>query len=118
MTRSDIVLKILRASGYPGSHLLITRLFYSVVKYIRNISSMLNHFVVMGIIKDNPFKMYSEKLIEVDAVYLTQDELKKIEDKVFENKTVKRLLYILSICFCCSLIASISKGIILSYLTE
>ena len=69
------------------------------VKYIRNISSMLNHFVVMGIIKDNPFKMYSEKLIEVDAVYLTQDELKKIEDKVFENRRLDVIKDIF--LFCC-----------------
>lgn len=58
------------------------------VKYINNISVIFNHSVKRGIIKDNPFNCYNEKLIEVDTVYLTKEELARIENKTF---SIRRL---------------------------
>jgi integrase len=60
----------------------------TTVKYVRNISSMVNHSIAQGLIKDNPFSYYKEKLDEVDTVYLTKAELNKIEKKTF---TIRRL---------------------------
>lgn len=58
----------------------------TAVKYIRNINSMLNYFIKTGEINHNPFNMYNEKLTDVDTIFLTMDELKKIEEKKFENR--------------------------------
>lgn len=58
----------------------------TTVKYIRNISSMINHAKTMGLITDNPFSIYDKSLAEVDTVFLTLDELKRIENKVFSNR--------------------------------
>jgi hypothetical protein len=58
----------------------------TTVKYIRNISSMVNHAKSMGLVNDNPFSIYDKSLAEVDTVYLTLEELKGIENIVLPNR--------------------------------
>jgi integrase len=58
----------------------------TTVKYIRNISSMINHNITMGLISDNPFSIYDGKLKEVETTFLTLEELKKIENKILLNR--------------------------------
>lgn len=58
----------------------------TTVKYLRNISSMINHSKTIGLVKENPFSIYDGKLKDVDTIYLTLEELKKIESKVFSNR--------------------------------
>ncbi|MGZ0014828.1 phage integrase SAM-like domain-containing protein [Yeosuana sp. AK3] len=58
----------------------------TTVKYIRNISSMINYTKTMGIIEKNPFSIYDKKLKEVETVFLTLNELKRIENKIFNNR--------------------------------
>jgi len=55
----------------------------TTVKYIRNISVMINYSVKRGKIASNPFNIYDETLKEVPTVYLTQEELDKIKTKEF-----------------------------------
>ena len=58
----------------------------TTVKYIRNISVMVNYNITMGLIGTNPFSIYDGKLKEVDTTFLTLEELKRIENKVFSNR--------------------------------
>jgi integrase len=58
----------------------------TTIKYIRNISAMVNHAKKMGLVTVNPFSMYDKKLNEVQTTFLTLEELKRIENKVFSNK--------------------------------
>jgi integrase len=58
----------------------------TTVKYIRNISSMISHAKTMGLVAENPFSIYDKSLAEVDTVFLTLEELKRIENKVFSNR--------------------------------
>jgi integrase len=58
----------------------------TTVKYIRNISTMANHSKKIGLVNDNPFSIYDETLNEVETTYLTLEELKRIENKVFSNR--------------------------------
>ncbi|HXB44890.1 MAG TPA: site-specific integrase [Puia sp.] len=55
----------------------------TTVKYIRNISVMINYSIKRGKIVSNPFNIYDETLNEVPTIYLTQAELEKIENKEF-----------------------------------
>jgi integrase len=56
------------------------------VKYIRNISVMVNYNITMGMVGANPFSIYDGKLKDVDTTFLTLEELKRIENKVFSNR--------------------------------
>ncbi len=58
----------------------------TTVKYIRNISVMVNYNITMGLISGNPFSIYDGKLKEVDTTFLTLEELRSIENKVFTNR--------------------------------
>lgn len=58
----------------------------TTVKYIRNISAMINHARTMGIVSENPFSIYDKSLSDVDTVFLTLEELKRIENKVISNR--------------------------------
>jgi integrase len=58
----------------------------TTVKYIRNISSMISHAKTMGLVSENPLSIYDKSLKEVDTVFLTLEELKRIENKVFSNR--------------------------------
>lgn len=58
----------------------------TTVKYIRNISAMVNHAKKMGLVNDNPFTIYDKSLNEVETTFLTLEELKRIENKVLTNR--------------------------------
>lgn len=58
----------------------------TTVKYLRNISSMINHTITIGLVTNNPFSIYDGKLKDVDTTYLTLEELRAIENKVFSNR--------------------------------
>lgn len=58
----------------------------TTVKYLRNISSMINHAITIGLVSNNPFSIYNGKLKEVDTTFLTLEELRAIENKVFSNR--------------------------------
>lgn len=53
----------------------------TTVKYMRNISVMFNYALKRGLIKTNPFNCYDETIKEVPTIYLTSEELDKIESK-------------------------------------
>ena len=57
----------------------------TTVKYIRNISVMINHSVKRGLINNNPFSVYDGKLEELETTFLTIKELRRIENKVLTN---------------------------------
>lgn len=61
----------------------------TTVKYIRNISSMISHAKTMGLVTENPFSIYDKSLAEVDTIFLTLEELKRIENKVFSNRRLE-----------------------------
>jgi integrase len=58
----------------------------TTVKYLRNISSMINHSRTIGLVNENPFSIYDGKLKDVDTTFLTLEELRTIENKVFSNR--------------------------------
>ena len=47
---------------------------------------MINHAKKKGLIAVNHFDIYDEKLQDVETTFLTLEELKKIENKVFTNR--------------------------------
>lgn len=57
----------------------------TTVKYIRNISVMINHSVKRGLINNNPFLVFDGKLEDIETTFLTLEELRKIEKKVLFN---------------------------------
>lgn len=58
----------------------------TTVKYLRNVSSMINHSRTIGLVNENPFSIYDGKLKDVDTTFLTLEELRTIETKVFSNR--------------------------------
>ena len=58
----------------------------TTVKYLRNISSMINHAITVGLVANNPFSIYDGKLKDIDTTFLTLEELRTIENKVFSNR--------------------------------
>jgi integrase len=58
----------------------------TTVKYIRNISAMVSHAKKMGLVSENPFSIYDKTLNEVETTFLTLEELRSIENKVFSNR--------------------------------
>lgn len=63
----------------------------SVVKYFKSFKTMCNYAIKMELISKNPFQNYDGKLIINDAVFLTQDELSRIEKKEIRNKRLNRV---------------------------
>ncbi|MCR8667936.1 site-specific integrase [Aestuariibaculum sp. M13] len=63
----------------------------SVVKYFQCFSTMCNYGIKHSIIKYNPFSVYDEKLIITDAVFLTKEELQRIENKEFETDRLNKV---------------------------
>ncbi len=61
----------------------------TTVKYIRNISSMINYGKKRGKVNSNPFNIYDEKIEDVETVFLTKDELEKIETKQFSSRRLE-----------------------------
>ncbi|WP_298553595.1 site-specific integrase [uncultured Algibacter sp.] len=63
----------------------------SVVKYFQCFKTVCNYGIKRNIISKNPFLCYDEKLIIKEAVFLTQDELQRIEKKVFSTERLNRV---------------------------
>ena len=55
----------------------------SVVKYFKNLKTICNYAIKIEIIEKNPFNFYTGKIKEVEAVFLTENELNLIENKIF-----------------------------------
>lgn len=70
----------------------------SVVKYMRMYKTAFNYAVKMGKLARNPFDVYEGKLNIKNAVYLTHEELKTIENKETENKRLKKVRDIFILC--------------------
>ncbi len=63
----------------------------SVVKYFKTFKTVCNYAIKLELIDKNPFSKYDGKLKVKEAVYLTQDELNKIEQKSFSNERLERV---------------------------
>jgi site-specific recombinase XerD len=63
----------------------------SMVKYMRMYKTSCNYSVKMGLIDKNPFNLYDGKLNVKDAVFLTQNELDRIENKMFSIERLERV---------------------------
>ncbi|GGE44376.1 hypothetical protein GCM10010832_25520 [Psychroflexus planctonicus] len=63
----------------------------SVVKYFKNFKTVCNYAMKLDIISKNPFRKYDGKLKVKDAVYLTADELNRIEEKTFRIERLERV---------------------------
>lgn len=71
----------------------------SVVKYIRMYKTACNFALKMDLINKNPFNVYDGKIIEKDAVYLSQRELNAIQLKKIKLKRLQKIRDIF--IFCC-----------------
>lgn len=63
----------------------------SLVKYFKNLKTICNYAIKMEILEKNPFNLYSGKIKVTDATYLTADELKRIENKIFSIDRLERV---------------------------
>lgn len=63
----------------------------SVVKYFKSFKTMCNYAIKMELISKNPFNTYDGKLVIEDAIFLTQEELTKIENKKISNERLNRV---------------------------
>ncbi|NOY47570.1 MAG: site-specific integrase [Chlorobi bacterium] len=63
----------------------------SVVKYFKTFKTVCNFGIKLDLIVKNPFSKYDGKLQVKDAVYLTQEELDKIEEKVFRVERLDKV---------------------------
>lgn len=63
----------------------------SVVKYFKTFKTICNFAIKLELISKNPFSKYDGKLQIKDAIYLTQDELNKIEEKSFGIDRLERV---------------------------
>ncbi len=63
----------------------------SMVKYMRMYKTACNYSIRMGLIDKNPFNLYDGKLNIKDAVFLTQNELDRIENKKFSIDRLEKV---------------------------
>ncbi|KQS53561.1 site-specific integrase [Flavobacterium sp. Leaf359] len=63
----------------------------SVVKYIKSYKTACNHCIKLDLLDKNPFNVYQGRLSIKDAVFLTQDELKMIEDKTISFERLRKV---------------------------
>jgi integrase len=63
----------------------------SVVKYFKNLKTICNYAIKMELIDKNPFNAYSGKIKVIEATYLTEEELERIESKVFKIDRLERV---------------------------
>ena len=63
----------------------------SVVKYFQCFKTMVEYGIKRNLITTNPFLIYDEKLIIKDAVFLTKDELERIEAKEFSSERLNKV---------------------------
>jgi integrase len=61
----------------------------TAVKYIRNLKTIFNFCLKRKYITSNPFDVYETKLEEVETVFLTPPEFKKINDVVLSSKKLE-----------------------------
>ncbi|WP_281631654.1 site-specific integrase [Flavobacterium luteolum] len=71
----------------------------SVVKYIRMFKTACTHCIKMELIQRNPFIVYDGKISVKDAVFLSQEELNLIENKVIDIERLQKVRDIF--LFCC-----------------
>lgn len=71
----------------------------SVVKYMRMFKTACNYCIRMDLIVKNPFDAYDGKLSVKDAIFLTQAELNRIEEKPIFNERLQKVRDIF--LFCC-----------------
>lgn len=63
----------------------------TVVKYFRALKTICKYGIKYKVITSNPFLEYDEKLNIKEAVFLTKDELERIEAKVFSTERLNRV---------------------------
>lgn len=63
----------------------------TVVKYFNNLKTILNYGIKMDIIDKNPFNKYDGKVSVTDAVFLTSEELLRIEQKTFSVERLEKV---------------------------
>jgi hypothetical protein len=63
----------------------------TVVKYFKNLKTICNYAIKMDKIEKNPFNKYDGKIKVVEATFLTQEELTRIESKVFGSERLERV---------------------------
>lgn len=63
----------------------------TVVKYFRALKTICKYGIRYKMITTNPFLEYNERLKVKEAVFLTKDELERIEDKVFSTERLNRV---------------------------
>lgn len=63
----------------------------SVVKYFKNFKTICNYGLKMELLEKNPFNTYDGKLNIKEAVFLTQDELNKIENAKLDFERLERV---------------------------
>jgi site-specific recombinase XerD len=63
----------------------------SVVKYFKNFKTICNFGIKLELIDKNPFNVYEGKLKINEAVFLSQDELNKIENISLSNSRLDRV---------------------------
>lgn len=71
----------------------------SVVKYMKMYKTACNYSIKMDLITKNPFHIYDGKLSIKDAIFLTQQELTTIENKIFSINRLEKVKDIF--LFCC-----------------
>jgi len=63
----------------------------SVVKYMKMYKTACNYAIKMDLIIKNPFNIYDGRLSVKDAVFLTQQELNTIENKIFSTLRLEKV---------------------------
>ncbi|MCA9381589.1 site-specific integrase [Candidatus Dojkabacteria bacterium] len=63
----------------------------SVVKYFQSFKTVCKFGIKRNLINQNPFLIYDEKLVIKDAVFLTKQELEKIEEKEFSTDRLNKV---------------------------
>ncbi len=63
----------------------------SVVKYFKNLKTICNYAIKMEFIDKNPFNAYGGKIKVIEATYLTEEELERIEIKQFKIDRLERV---------------------------
>lgn len=63
----------------------------SVVKYFKNLKTIFNYGIKMDLVEKNPFNKYDGKIKTTEAVFLTNEELLQIENKVFPFERLEKV---------------------------
>ena len=63
----------------------------SVVKYFKNLKTIFNYGIKMDLIDKNPFNKYDGKIVTTEAIFLTSEELLRIENMVFPFERLEKI---------------------------